>query len=91
MFQYAFAKAMATRYHDKFSIDPQQLFHDTRGYELGIFNIEENLANSSQRPRYLIFFKNKFLHNIRYLIRWICKKMDPYYFIENYKHPLVHI
>ncbi len=91
MFQYACAKALAKKQQDEFYLDADPLFHDTREYELGIFNISEHLASCKERKWYQLFWKNVLMYKIRYILKRFMKKIDPYYFIENDKHPVVHI
>lgn len=90
MHQYAFGRALALEYNALLYLDTNPFYYDTRSYELDIFNIQAEIASNKERPRYLQLWKNKLLDTLWYPVQFACKKLDPYYLIENPHHPRVH-
>lgn len=90
MSQYALGRAISLERKDTLYLDTDPFYYDTREYELGIFDIEEYIATSKQKPWYLILRKNKFLDKVWYVIAFLGKKINPFHIIENPRHPLQH-
>ncbi len=90
MFQYAFWRFLSLKHNTTLYLDLDPFYYDIREYELGIFSIDEHIADAKHRPRYLYLWKNKLLDKIQYLIIFLCKKLNPKHILENKHHPRIY-